>query len=123
MIKKKEAHEKFLKDEVQIIVATVAFGMGIDKPDIRRIIHYGFARSLEAYVQQVGRAGRDNSDAEAILFFHINDESKIKNIILRENTANNLIETNFQRVEHIVHIFTQASDYAYSTACRRKKNI
>ncbi|KYN93954.1 ATP-dependent DNA helicase, putative [Plasmodium reichenowi] len=118
---KKEAHEKFLKDEIQIIVATVAFGMGIDKPDIRRIIHYGFARSLEAYVQQVGRAGRDNSDAEAILFFHINDESKIKNIILRENTANNLIETNFQRVEHIVHIFTQASDYAYSTACRRKK--
>ncbi|SOV19081.1 ATP-dependent DNA helicase, putative [Plasmodium sp. gorilla clade G2] len=118
---KKQAHEKFLKDEIQIIVATVAFGMGIDKPDIRRIIHYGFARSLEAYVQQVGRAGRDNSDAEAILFFHINDESKIKNIILRENTANNLIETNFQRVEHIVHIFTQASDYAYSTACRRKK--
>ncbi|KJP86146.1 hypothetical protein AK88_04197 [Plasmodium fragile] len=118
---KKEAHEKFLKDEVQIIVATVAFGMGIDKPDIRRIIHYGFSRSLEAYVQQVGRAGRDNSNAEAILFFHINDESKIKNILLRENIANNLIETNFQRVEHIVSMFTEASDYAYSTICRRKK--
>ncbi|GAW82936.1 ATP-dependent DNA helicase [Plasmodium gonderi] len=118
---KKEAHEKFLKDEVQIIVATVAFGMGIDKPDIRRIIHYGFSRSLEAYVQQVGRAGRDNSNAEAILFFHINDESKIKNLLIRENIANNLIETNFQRVEHIVSMFTEASDYAYSTICRRKK--
>ncbi|KMZ97483.1 ATP dependent RNA helicase [Plasmodium vivax North Korean] len=118
---KKEAHEKFLKDEVQIIVATVAFGMGIDKPDIRRIIHYGFSRSLEAYVQQVGRAGRDNSNAEAILFFHINDESKIKNLLLRENIANNLIETNFQRVEHIITMFTEASDYAYSTICRRKK--
>ncbi|CAA9990324.1 ATP-dependent DNA helicase, putative [Plasmodium knowlesi strain H] len=118
---KKEAHEKFLKDEVQIIVATVAFGMGIDKPDIRRIIHYGFSRSLEAYVQQVGRAGRDNSNAEAILFFHVNDESKIKNILLRENIANNLIETNFQRVEHIISMFTDASDYAYSTICRRKK--
>ncbi|CRG95803.1 ATP-dependent DNA helicase, putative [Plasmodium gallinaceum] len=118
---KKDAHEKFLKDEIQIIVATVAFGMGIDKPDIRRIIHYGFARSLEAYVQQVGRAGRDNSNAEAILFFNINDESKTKNIILRENTANNLIETNFERVKHIITMFTDASDYAYSTACRRKK--
>ncbi|ANQ10483.1 ATP-dependent DNA helicase [Plasmodium coatneyi] len=118
---KKEAHEKFLKDEVQIIVATVAFGMGIDKPDIRRIIHYGFSRSLEAYVQQVGRAGRDNSNAEAILFFHINDESKIKNLLLRENIANNLIETNFQRVERIISMFTEASDYAYSTICRRKK--
>ncbi|EUD66431.1 adenosinetriphosphatase [Plasmodium inui San Antonio 1] len=118
---KKEAHEKFLKDEVQIIVATVAFGMGIDKPDIRRIVHYGFSRSLEAYVQQVGRAGRDNSNAEAILFFHINDESKIKNLLLRENIANNLIETNFQRVEHIISMFTEASDYAYSTICRRKK--
>ncbi|SBS89500.1 ADP-dependent DNA helicase RecQ, putative (WRN) [Plasmodium malariae] len=118
---KKDAHEKFLKDEIQIIVATVAFGMGIDKPDIRRIIHYGFSRSLEAYVQQVGRAGRDNSNAEALLFFHINDESKTKNLILRENTANNLIETNFQRVEHIISMFTEASDYAYSTACRRRK--
>ncbi|SCP06131.1 ADP-dependent DNA helicase RecQ, putative [Plasmodium ovale] len=118
---KKESHEKFLKDEIQIVIATVAFGMGIDKPDIRRIIHYGFSKSLEAYVQQVGRAGRDNSDAEAILFFHINDESKIKNIILREYTANRLIETNFSRVDHIINMFTQASDYAYSTLCRRKK--
>ncbi|SBT78786.1 ADP-dependent DNA helicase RecQ, putative [Plasmodium ovale] len=118
---KKESHEKFLKDEIQIVIATVAFGMGIDKPDIRRIIHYGFSKSLEAYVQQVGRAGRDNSDAEAILFFHINDESKIKNMILREYTANRLIETNFSRVDHIINMFTQASDYAYSTLCRRKK--
>ncbi|GAB68414.1 ATP dependent RNA helicase, partial [Plasmodium cynomolgi strain B] len=57
----------------------------------------------------------------AILFFHINDESKIKNLLLRENIANNLIETNFQRVEHIISMFTEASDYAYSTICRRKK--
>ncbi|CDU85001.1 ATP-dependent DNA helicase RecQ [Plasmodium yoelii] len=118
---KREAHEMFLKDEIQIVIATVAFGMGIDKPDIRRIIHYGFSRSLEAYVQQVGRAGRDGGDAEAILFFHINEESKSKNLILRENVANHMMEKNFKRVQHIINMFTQSSDYAYSTICRRKK--
>lgn len=118
---KKESHEKFLKDEIQIVVATVAFGMGIDKPDIRRIIHYGFARSLEGYVQQVGRAGRDNGDAEAILFFDMIDESKTKNLIIRENTMNKQIEHNFSRVERVISMFTDASDYAYSNLCRRKK--
>ncbi|SCM17818.1 ADP-dependent DNA helicase RecQ, putative [Plasmodium berghei] len=118
---KREAHEMFLKDEIQIVIATVAFGMGIDKPDIRRIIHYGFSRSLEAYVQQVGRAGRDGGNAEAILFFHINEESKSKNLILRENIANHMMEKNFKRVQHIINMFTQSSDYAYSTICRRKK--
>ncbi|KEG03049.1 ADP-dependent DNA helicase RecQ, putative [Plasmodium vinckei vinckei] len=118
---KREAHEMFLKDEIQIVIATVAFGMGIDKPDIRRIIHYGFSRSLEAYVQQVGRAGRDGGDAEAILFFHINEESKSKNVILRENVANHMMEKNFKRVQHIITMFTQSSDYAYSIICRRKK--
>ncbi|SCM04293.1 ADP-dependent DNA helicase RecQ, putative [Plasmodium chabaudi chabaudi] len=118
---KREAHEMFLKDEIQIVIATVAFGMGIDKPDIRRIIHYGFSRSLEAYVQQVGRAGRDGGDAEAILFFHINEESKSKNLILRENIANHMMEKNFKRVQHIITMFTQSSDYAYSIICRRKK--
>ncbi|CAD2106649.1 adenosinetriphosphatase [Plasmodium vinckei petteri] len=118
---KREAHEMFLKDEIQIVIATVAFGMGIDKPDIRRIIHYGFSRSLEAYVQQVGRAGRDGGDAEAILFFHINEESKSKNVILRENIANHMMEKNFKRVQHIIAMFTQSSDYAYSIICRRKK--
>lgn len=115
------SHEQFLKDEIQIVVATVAFGMGIDKPDIRRIIHYGFSRSLEGYVQQVGRAGRDNGDAEAILFFNMVDESKTKNIIIRENMANQQMVKNFERVQHIINMFTDASDYAYSSICRRKK--
>lgn len=55
-------------DNVRVLVATNAFGMGVDKPDIRRIIHWGAPKSLEAYYQQIGRSGRDGFPAECILF-------------------------------------------------------
>ncbi len=103
---------KFIRDDVQIIVATVAFGMGINKPDVRFVIHYDLPRNLESYYQEAGRAGRDGEDAQCIILFGWGDVHTVKYLIGQKSDPNE------QRIAQ--QQLNQIINYAESSVCRRK---
>jgi ATP-dependent DNA helicase RecQ len=73
--------EMFLKDDAEIMVATIAFGMGINKPNVRYVIHYDLPKNIESYYQETGRAGRDRIDSDCVLFFSYGDRKKVEALI------------------------------------------
>src|SRR5205807_8586456 len=76
-----EHQNRFIRDDVSVLVATIAFGMGIGKPDVRAVIHYDMPRNLEGYYQESGRSGRDGLPAQCIIFFNYGDRVKVEFMI------------------------------------------
>jgi ATP-dependent DNA helicase RecQ len=109
---RQEAHEKFMRDEVDVVVATVAFGMGIDKPDVRFVVHYDLPKNIEGYYQETGRAGRDGLPAEALLLFGAQD------MVMARRMVENSVDEEQRRIG--THKLNSMIAFSEALTCRRR---
>lgn len=108
----RQVHKEFHENLIQVVVATVAFGMGIDKSNIRRIIHYGWPQSLEAYYQEAGRAGRDGKLAECVLYANL---SRTPSLLPSKRSE--------AQTKHAFKMLSDCFRYGMSTSCCRAKTL
>ncbi len=109
---RKKTQDDFLRDEIRIIVATVAFGMGIDKSDVRFVVHYDIPKNIECYYQETGRAGRDGLAAEALLMFSYGDVALARGLIEKTRSP--------QRMRIEQHKLGAMVGFAEAMSCRRR---
>lgn len=107
-----DTQDKFLMEDVEVIVATIAFGMGIDKPDVRYVIHHDIPKSMEGYYQETGRSGRDGGEGYCLAFYSEKDIEKLTKFMKDKPVSEREIGT---------QILKEVIDYSESSVCRRKQ--
>lgn len=107
-----QTQDKFLMEDIEVIVATIAFGMGIDKPDVRYVIHHDIPKSLEGYYQETGRGGRDGGEGNCVAFYHYDDIVKLEKFMKGKPISEQEIGK---------QLLLETVSYAESSVCRRRQ--